>query len=726
MTSRRWVALLVAIAGATGAAVAGKALHVPSRVKAHIRTLAFGDVNTAVAKPSEPAPLDLPPVSKEYQIDQPIFSGGLKNAWEDWGWADRKISGPGPAELDFTNYGGWILHHDSQSGSFGALVFRMKAPKGAGEFLEVKLSSDVASLDAIKVGPRYQFPGADGWTLVVIPWYELNPYNQPFDGIRFRAFRALSNARLQMDGIALTKPTPGLAPPVRKFPTNDGVVTIRCSSQSTPISPLIYGVASRTAPEDMKAGAYRLGGNPTSRLNWTIGNVWNTAEDWYYRNVTLSSHWRDWIDVAATRKADLTLTLPMLGWVAKDGSSYSFPVSVYGPQEGIDPDHPDIGNGVARGGKLLQPGDPKRTSIPAPPELVGKWVEMILAESEKRGHPVHSFILDNEPNLWNSTHRDVHPEPLGYDELLERTIQYGSAIRRADPRAVIAGPAEWGWSNYFWSAKDAAAGFSVKPDRRAHGDIPLLDWYLQKLSEHEKKTGVRILDVVDLHFYPQSKGLFSSDGGGATTLEAAQRRLRTTRGLWDPAYLDESWIEDRVRLIPRMKEIIARTYPGRQISIGEWNFGAEGHISGGLATAEALGRFAEHGIRSAYFWTAPKKGTPAYWAFRAYRNFDGKGGAFLDRYVPSSAPKDVSVFASRDADGTRLVAVVLVLSNTHAFNLKFDTATCGKLESWRTLTYSGKPDGFAPSKSGKADAIADTLSPFSMAVIDVVTTPTRQ
>jgi hypothetical protein len=309
--------------------------------------------------------------------------------------------------------------------------------------------------------------------------------------------------------------------------------------------------------------------------------------------------------------------------------------------------------------------------------------------------------------------------------LLDRTIQYGSAIRKADPQAIIAGPAEWGWSNYFWSAKDAAAGFSAKPDRRAHGDIPLLDWYLQKLNEYEKKTGVHILDVVDMHFYPQSKGLFSSDGGGAT-LEAAQRRIRTTRGLWDPSYKDESWIEDNVYLIPRLKEIIARTYPGRQISIGEWNFGAEGHISGGLATAEALGRFAETGIRSAYFWTTPKKGSPAYWAFRAFRNFDGHGAAFLDHFIPSTAPKDVSVFASRDAEGKHMVAVILVRSNTHAFKLKFDASTCGKVESWKTLAYGGKPEGFAASKSGTNGTIADTLNPYSIAVLDIVTSPGRK
>jgi hypothetical protein len=712
---------LVLITSALIIGLIAKALHLPSRVRNHLRASSFASLQTAEAKPGDSSAPPLPPVSKDFQVEQAIFSGGLKNDWVDYGWADRKISGPGPAQVNFGNYGGWIIHHTPQSAEFGALVFRMKIPKGIGDFLEVQLFSDVASMDPVTVGARHRFSAADGWTQVVLPWYEINPYSQPFDGVRLRAYRPVSNAQVLLDAIALSKFKPGVAP-VRDFPSKDGVVTINCSAPTTPISPLIYGVATKAAPEDMRPGGYRYGGNPTSRFNWTIGNVWNTADDWYYQNVTLSNTWTDLVDVAIKRGADVTLTLPMTGWVAKDGKSYSFPVSVYGAQEGIDPDHPDIGNGIARGGKPIK-ADPRRTSVAAPPDQVAKWVEMILAETQKRGRAVHSYILDNEPNLWSSTHRDIHPDPLGYDELLERTIQYGTAIRKADPQAIIAGPAEWGWSNYFWSAKDAAAGFTAKPDRRAHGDTPLLDWYLQKLAEYEKKTGIRILDVVDLHFYPQGKGLFSSGDGAATTLEAAQRRIRSTRGLWDPNYLDESWINERIRLLPRMKEVIARNYAGRQISIGEWNFGAEGHISGGLATAEALGRFAESGIRSAYYWTSPKQGTPAYWAFRAFRNFDGHGAAFRERFVPSTAPNDVSVFASRDAEGKHVVAVVLVLSNTHAFKLNFDAATCGKVESWRTLTYGGKPTGFAPSKSGSSGPIADTLNPFSMAIVDIVTSP---
>src|SRR6202022_154023 len=92
------------------------------------------------------------------------------------------------------------------------------------------------------------------------------------------------------------------------------------------------------------------------------------------------------------------------------------------------------------------------------------------------------------------------------------------------------------------------------------------------------------------------------------------------------------------RLAPRLQAWSAEKHPGLGISIGEYNFGAEGHMSGGLAVAEALGRFGEQGITSAFYWDYPAKNTPASWAFRAYRDFDGRGGKFLDESVPAESP----------------------------------------------------------------------------------------
>lgn len=655
----------------------------------------------------------------EYQIVQEIYSRGFKNDWQERGVT--RLSGTEPAILDLSDYAAWSLRHPRQAGGYDALVLRLKARRAILEALEVKLTSDMVALQPVQLTPeRTASDDKGGWTEISIPWAKLNPERQQFDGVRIRALSPVEPHDVALDLIALARLRPGLSSvSARPSQAQDETVEIDCLSPSTAISPLIYGVANAgDEPSELRASAYRFGGNPASRFNWSLGNAWNTGNDWYFQNVNVGSVWEKLIQASVEREAPLTITLPMLGWVARDDDSYSFPVSVFGPQASVDPEHRDIGNGVSRNGSPIKPGDPLRTSIPAPPELIGQWVRRILKESQLHGRPAHSYILDNEPCLWNSTHRDVHPEPLDYDELLERTIRYGSAIRAADPEAIIAGPAEWGWSNYFWSAKDAASGFTLRPDRRAHGDVPLLDWYLSKLREHEAKTGVRVLDVVDLHFYPQGKNIYAAGGGGETEPETSQRRLRSTRALWDTTYVDESWINERIYLLPRIRDIIARNYPGRLISIGEWNFGAENHISGGLATAEALGRFAQAGIYSAYFWLAPKAGTPAYWAFRAFRNYDGRGNAFLEQYVQASSPKGVSVFTSRDTGQNRYVSVILVHTSQRGYRLSFRAKGCKSITAWRTFTYTTASAALVPSRHGSDEKIVEEFPPESMTVVE--------
>ncbi|MBK7857966.1 MAG: glycosyl hydrolase [Archangiaceae bacterium] len=683
------------------------------------------EAGPAAAKAASPdagarRPLPLNPLEK-------IYAGGLMPEWQNYGWAEGDLKGPGPAKVDFSNRAGWIIaapglrDGPSLRRRFGGVAFRYQAPADFGEFLEVRLSLQDSDFDSVKLTPAHLTAQADGWTQVLVPMRELNPHGQAFDRLRIRATRSVGSTRVQLDQIALT--VPGSEPDEKvPYPSREARGVVHCERPGSPISPYIYGVSAAQAPDEgLRAGAHRWGGNTTSRFNWQLGDTWNTGSDWYFQNVKREP-FSAFLQLAQQRKVFTAITVPTLGWVAKDGDSYSFSVKELGAQKDADPQHPDRGNGEKPDGSPLPSPAPTRTSVAAPPDFVGAWVKSIRQADEAQGGTVREYILDNEPALWDSTHRDVHPEPVGYDELYERTVKYGAAVRAADPKAVIAGPAEWGWPGYFYSAKDAKAGFRSKPDRKAHGDVPLLAWWLQRLAEHEKKTGQRVLDVVDVHFYPQGKNVFTNGGGGGADLETAKLRLRSTRALWDKSYTDESWIKEPVFLIPRLKQLIAENYPGRGISIGEWNFGAEQHISGGLALAEALGRFAEGGLHSAYYWTRPQDRSPAWWAFRAFRNYDGRGAAFFDSYVPSDAAAGTSLFVSRDAKGKKLVVVALNLENQTSADLKLDLSSCGALSQARAFTYDGAPEGLVeskPSSTAGAKSFSALLQPWSINVFEL-------
>jgi hypothetical protein len=564
----------------------------------------------------------------------------------------------------------------------------------------------------VPVGGEFVAVLGDGWSEALVPWEMLNPSGSPFDRIVLQARRPVGAELVRIDKIVLTKPS---AAPGNQPHSRSARLKILCDKPRTRISPLVYGIAAPTW--ETGATARRIGGNPLSRMNWDLG-AWNTASDWYFENVKGLSLTES-LDDAFAHRAKTALVVPMIGWVAKDVTSVGFPVSKLGEQKARDPYRPEAGNGIGRDDKPLTPGLPSETSIAAPPELIRGWIEALRKRDAATGaRHVDMYILDNEPNLWNATHRDVHPEPLSYDELLDRTIRYGEAIRAADPDAVIAGPAEWGWTGYFYSAKDQKNGTTLRLDRRAHGDLPLIAWYLRKLSEREKETGHRILDVLDLHFYPQVQGIYGNQS--RTDAEGAAIRLRSTRALWDPTYRDESWIADNVNLIGRMKAWIKENYPGRGISIGEWSFGAEEHISGGLAIAEALGRFGQQGVLSAFYWTAPAPGTPGFQAFRAYRNFDGKGGSFLDWSVPTETVPGASLFASRDEAGTHIVAVLLNLEASDAEDAEILMSGCGAKTSRRTFAYGSGSKDFVPEPPRVENTVLhEHIEPYSMKVLDI-------
>ena len=652
---------------------------------------------------------------------EPIFDSrsGLVGGWLDHGWSPHDVVAGKPVSIDLSNFGGWILARPGLGRAFGGLLFRYRAPRQFGDFLEVRLEdSSGRKLQRVRGMTAREALQDDGFSEVWIPMRELNPEGRRFERIVIHAWRQVGNERVELDRVGLT----AAAPPARR-PTRTERFQVDCRAADHPVSDLIYGIGTYFAdPGEQQwtlgASSRRWGGNHSSRYNPEL-HAWNLDQDWFFRNVQIRSA-ESFLEENRRHGLKSALTIPTLGWVAKDTRSYSFPVSVFGPQQAVAWDLPDAGNGLRPDGTALPSPPPSTTSVPCPAACVERWIQGLKATRNAGGAAVDLYILDNEPMIWHSTHRDVRPEPLGYDELLQRTIDYASAVRRADPGALIAGPAECCWLSYHYSAKDIAAGVWLAPDRLRHWNRPLLPWYLRKLREHEQRTGIRLLDVVDVHFYPASQ--VGPALGGATDPATAALRIRSTRSLWDPSYVDESFIDEPMQVLPRLRRWIEEQYPGRKISIGEWNFGAEDHMSGGLAVAEALGRFGSEGIHSAYYWTYPPESSPAYWAFRAYRNFDGKGARFLERSTPvKGGGRLASVFASRDEPAEKMVTVLLNHDPRTPLQAKLDLEGCGPVRGSRVFTYAGATSGFqgGPAALPSGDGVDLVLEPYSIAVLEL-------
>jgi hypothetical protein len=195
------------------------------------------------------------------------------------------------------------------------------------------------------------------------------------------------------------------------------------------------------------------------------------------------------------------------------------------------------------------------------------------------------------------------------------------------------------------------------PDRQKMGGMDALPWYLEQLRSAGEKSGKRVLDVFTVHIYPQG-GEFSDN----VSKEMQLRRNRSTRSLWDPNYKDETWINDTVQLIPRMKKWVAdHYYADTPVGITEYNWGAEGHINGATAQADIYGIFGREGLDMGARWTTPAANTPTFKAMQMYRNYDGKKSGFGETSVRVVAPNpdEVSAFAAlRKADGALTIMLV--------------------------------------------------------------------
>jgi len=498
-------------------------------------------------------------------------------------------------------------------------------------------------------------------------------------------------------------------------------LSIDAGADQHAISPLIYGMnfADAGMARDVRLPVERWGGNSTTRYNWKL-DVHNTGSDYYFENIPDGNSTTLPNDSTADRfieqdrgmNVQTLLTVPLIGWTPKgrkDAHPYDcgFPKSSFPSQQSFDDQYdPNCGNGRYPDGTPITGNDPTDTSEVIGPVFVQDWVRHLIGRYGTAAQGgVKFYNLDNEPGLWNETHRDVHPAPPTYDELTERGILYAAAIKQVDPGALILGPVQDGWTRYFYSSYDIPQD-RYTPD---HGGKPFVEWYLQQMAAYENANHTRLLDYFDLHYYPQAvndKGTPDQNDDEPVSLSPAGNadtqalRLRSTRALWDPSYVDESWIKDTesehtaVQLIPRMRDWVARNYPGTKLAITEYNWGALDSMNGALAQADVLGIFGREGVDLATLWEAPNPldptkpeiRQPGEFAFRMYRNYDGQGAAFGDTSVRASSADQgqLAVYAARrGSDG----ALTLLIVNKSASSLTSQLSLAGFTSSGPAQVY---------------------------------------
>ncbi|AUB83159.1 hypothetical protein THSYN_20915 [Candidatus Thiodictyon syntrophicum] len=633
--------------------------------------------------------------------DLMVYEDALAGGWQDWSWntmraTDTALKATGAASLAVTYTAGWAglslrTSPAISTAGYSSIRFSVYGKPNGG-----KLSLFTQPTDNGTNSTAFLFtPTPNAWSVIDVP---LSALGNPAQIARLTImdWTGTIQPTYNLDALRLIgKTLPALS------------LKVDATAARKPISPLIYGIngsSATTADADFMKGlgvsVRRWGGNNTSRYNWQL-DASNTGADWYFEDVRMS----DAVNLPADSGANCViaqdrregvatvLTMPLIGYVAKDAASCGFGIAKYGAQTDKDWQwRPNCGNGVKTGGSLVTGNNPTDTSLAVGPSFAQAWVSALVSRYGNAANSgVRYYDLDNEPDLWWDTHRDVAPTGLNYDQLRDRTYQYAAAIKTADPGAQTLGPVVMGWTYYWHSPYDGQRqDWQTPDDRNAHGGTPLVPWYLQQMKAYELAHGKRILDFLDLHYYPAASGVALSPAGNTATQAL---RLNSTRSLWDPNYVDESWIASAgpdggiVKLIPRMREWVSANYPGTKLAITEYNWGAPEHINGALAQADVLGIFGREGLDLATLWAPPQSSQPLAFAFRIYRNYNGSGGRFGETSVSaaSSAQDRLAIYAAEEA---ATGALTLVVINKTAGNLSAPLTLShftsgGLVQGWR-------------------------------------------
>jgi len=478
------------------------------------------------------------------------------------------------------------------------------------------------------------------------------------------------------------------APPVAAGPT----LQVDAAAATHPISTLIYGMNSwrlsdpkHEAPkvaEAVRLSLDRWGGDGYTLYNYKL-DVSDLGDDWFFEIAPNSnakypdqSEFNSQVIGDHASGAKTLLSVPVIGWVAKNrtrGSSFS--VAKYGPQQKADPNWPDFGNGVKPDGTLITNNDPNDTCMPVDESWTSDWVKYLVSRFGNAAHGgVAIYALDNEPTWWDKMHRDIHPLPFSYDEVTEKGLKVAKAIKAADPTAEVSGPVIDFWINYFYSKKDIAWFQQHWPnvadgpiDRVAHGNVPLIDYYLRafKAAQDADPQHTRFLDYLDLHTYFATEGAMLVPAGSSVQQRAV---IDSTRVFWDPTYTDtrfhnpDNYAELLApQMIPRMERWVAANYPDTKTAITEYNWGAPEHISGAVAQADILGIFGREGLDLGALWGPPDLNQPLMFAFKMYRNYDDRGAEFGGESLQAASVDQgkLAIYAARRATD-RAVTVVVV------------------------------------------------------------------
>ena len=530
------------------------------------------------------------------------------------------------------------------------------------------------------------------------------------------------------------------------------------------ISPYVYGVnfpPTTSYISNSNTTLVRWGGNASSTYNWKIG-TYNADNDYFFEDFTFcgfngsgsctDTDSAQWItDVKANGGTPL-MTMAMLPWVAQSPETagaggnlhWTFSVSQDGAcASKVDQFNTDAG--------INQKADCSTTMVASSAQLNrayfpllddntqacpsgncvyrNQWATALATAFGGGSCPTayfanascHFYDMDNEIDIWGGTHVDVHPNQTMYNELRDVYLTESAKLKTWDPLAIRFGWVSCCWGPY-WNPGPSG-------DKATHANVDFMPWWINEVYWNDQINGLRTLDVLDLHAYPETSG------NGLSLSQQRLLALTDTDDWWDPTYTSQAWFggvsvtneqpnDNMPFRIPRVRALLNSIYPGTPLAFTEWNFAMAGEsdFSTALADADAYGILGRERVTYSTRWTAPDPTTPAYNSLLLYRNYDGSKSSFNPISVStthSANPDLFSVYAATNAAGNSLTLMVVNKDPANNAQVQF---TLNHFSASQVKTYTLSQASPNSIVAGSSQAWPGTITvPADSATLLVVT-----
>ncbi|HMH23262.1 MAG TPA: glycoside hydrolase family 44 protein [Puia sp.] len=485
------------------------------------------------------------------------------------------------------------------------------------------------------------------------------------------------------------------------------------------VSPYIYGrnnSLSDNAGSPLSATQWQLykdaglnffrenGGNNLTKYNWR--QKLSSHPDWY-NNV----YAHDWDFAAASLQQHIPAAQGMwgfqlIGQSARNNTNNFDDWDYNGSNWWTGTVQNLAGGGIpnaAGGAQATQNGDTSRYLGHWPADsttgIIGHWFGP--GGQGLDSTKIRYWNMDNEVEIWSSTHDDVMPVQPSAEAFMQLYFAVAKKARALYPGIKLTGPVspnEWQWYNWNNAPVTGSDG----------KQYPWMEYFIKRVAEEQASTGIRLLDVIDLHFYPGSSSAAVITQMHRVFFDSSYafpeaNGVKVVNGGWD----NSIQVEDIFGRCQSWLNKYMGMNHGVHFAVSETGINS-GNDANLLAVwyASTMGEFMKHGVE---FFTPWTWGAGMWETLHLYSRYN-KGTSVS---AVSSDEPDVGSYATVNNTNDSVTVVLVNKSQSQTENVTVQFSGFAPVnQAFTILTLSGLPAGSETFVSHTQNALQTTsISP---------------